>query len=124
MDLDRRASSRFVVSLPIRVEWKDDEGQHIVEEGLTENVGPEGTLVHLPRALPPVGSQVKLVVFEVEGKKEVVKVEAEVLRLVRNAAHPQAALKLIKPLEKWLKNVYESEAVKLLAEGTPDDYED
>ncbi len=46
---DRRQGARHVVAFPIRLEWKDESGSAVVEEGLTENVGPTGTLVYLPR---------------------------------------------------------------------------
>ena len=58
---ERRGADRFVISFPIRVRWKDDNGKPMVEEGLTENVGPSSTLIYLPRHLPTVGSKVELV---------------------------------------------------------------
>jgi len=122
---ERRHGGRFVVSLPIRVEWDDDEGGgRIIEAGMTENVGHDGTLIHLPRTLPRVGSHVQLSVFEVEGSEQIASAKAEVLRLERNAAHPQAALRLVEEIEAWRKNVFDNEDVKLIAEGNPDEYED
>ena len=51
---------------PVRAEWDDEEsGAHVVAEGQTENVGPEGALVHLER-LPRVGGRVQLAVLEDE----------------------------------------------------------
>src|SRR3712207_8909546 len=38
-------------------------------EGTTENVGPEGALIHLQRELPDVGSRVQLRVLSEEGEK-------------------------------------------------------
>ena len=46
---NRRKGSRYNISFPIRVSWKDENGQEITQEGLTENVGPYGTLAFLPR---------------------------------------------------------------------------
>ncbi|HKC62429.1 MAG TPA: hypothetical protein VKB86_02270, partial [Pyrinomonadaceae bacterium] len=57
-----RTGPRYLAALPVRAEWDTDEGAHVVAEGTTENVGPEGTLVHLQRELPDVGSRVQLVV--------------------------------------------------------------
>ena len=44
---ERRQSGRHVISYPIRVRWKDENGKEVMQEGLTENVGPHGTLAHL-----------------------------------------------------------------------------
>jgi putative aminopeptidase FrvX len=87
---DRRHSARHVVSFPIRVRWKNEDGKVVVEEGLTENVGLNGALIYLPRLLPTVGSKVDLTVTE--NTKDEVTVGAEVIRLERNASHPQVAL--------------------------------
>ena len=61
---ERRSGSRYVISLPIRLKWKDENGKEVSEEGLTENVGPNGALIYLPRLLPTVGSKVILTVTE------------------------------------------------------------
>lgn len=124
LELERRTGSRFVVTLPIKVEWKDETGTSIAEEGITENVGFDGTLVHLPRKLPAVGSRVRLAVFEVEGKGQIAAVEAEVLRLERNAAHPQVALRLVDSHVDWRAKVFESEEVRIAAEGKPEEFDD
>ncbi len=92
----------------------------MVEEGLTENVGPNGALVYLPRTLPNVGSKVSLYVTE---QKEEVEVAAEVLRLERNAAHPQAALELTNSLRVWKEKVWKY-AAQVIEEQKPDTYED
>jgi hypothetical protein len=67
---DRRQGARHVVSFPIRVKWKNEDGKVVTEEGLTENVGINGALVYLPRKLPTVGSKVDLTVTE-NAKEEV-----------------------------------------------------
>ena len=118
---DRRQGSRHNISFPIRVAWKDEHGREIVQDGLTENVGPQGTLVFLPRALPPVGSKVNLTVTE--NAEEEVSVTAQVIRLERNAAHPQAAFQLTDSLRLWKKKVWES-AGKILASEKPEEFED
>ncbi len=102
---DRRGGGRHVISFPIRVRWKDADGKEVVQEGLTENVGPYGTLVYLPRNLPLVGGKVNLTVTE--NAKDEVTVTAQVIRLERNASHPQAALQLTDGLRVWKKKVWE-----------------
>ena len=118
---ERRRSNRFVVSFPIRVEWKDENGSKFTEEGLTENVSPEGALIYLPRNLPAVGSKVNLTVTE--NADDEVTVKAQVLRLERNSAHPQAALHLTDSLRLWKKKVWEL-AVELNDAQKPDEFDD
>src|SRR3954454_8822293 len=114
---ERRRGARHVISFPIRVKWRDANGKEVVQEGLTENVGPQGTLVYLPRYLPSVGGKVKLTVTE-DPKAEVT-VSAEVIRLERNAAHPQAALQLVDGMREWKRKVWDL-AARTLAEQEPE----
>lgn len=118
---ERRSGDRFNVSFPIRVEWKDEKGQKISAEGLTENVGPQGVLIYLPHHLPSVGSKVSLTVTENAGDE--VTVKAEVLRLERNPSHPQAALHLTESLRLWRKKVWELAAATVAAQK-PDAFDD
>ena len=118
---ERRGASRFVISFPIRVRWKDENGKVVVEEGLTENVGLQGTLVYLPRHLPTVGSKVELTVTE--NVKDEVTVKAEVIRLERNASHPQAALMLTDQIRLWKKKVWEL-AAETIANEKPEELDD
>jgi hypothetical protein len=118
---ERRVGTRHFISFPVRVEWEDESGQEVMEEGLTENVGPYGVLIYLPRLLPNVGSKVNLTVTE--NPSNLITVTAEVLRLERNAAHPQAALQLLGPTKDWEKNVWEY-AGAIIAAQKPDDYDD
>jgi hypothetical protein len=111
---ERRSGARHVISFPIRVRWKDENGKEVVQEGLTENVGPHGTLIYLPRMLPLVGGKVHLTVTE--NPENEISVTAEVIRLERNAAHPQAALNLLDNLREWKKKVWESAGVTLAAQ--------
>src|SRR5258708_5663040 len=96
---EHRSGPRYLEALEVRVEWDDSDGTHIVTEGTTENVGPEGTLVHLPRRLPEVGGRVRLEVQDSEGKKLLV--VTEVLRIERNPGHPLAALQLLDGTDEW-----------------------
>ena len=118
---ERRTGARLSISFPIRLEWKNENGEQVVEEGLTENVGQMGALVHLPRRLPVVGSKVNLTITE--NAKNEVTVMAQVIRLERNAAHPQAALMLLDISQEWKKNVWEY-AEKIISAQKPEDYED
>ncbi|MCB1025244.1 MAG: PilZ domain-containing protein [Acidobacteria bacterium] len=117
---ERRVGERYNISLPIRLIWKDESGHEVMEEGLTENVGPKGALVYLPRNLPQVGSSVNLVVTD---QAEEVSVTAEVLRLERNASHPLAALMLTKSIRLWKEKVCDY-AAKVLAEQQPEELDD
>jgi hypothetical protein len=118
---DRRSGARHVVSFPIRVKWRNEEGKVMVEEGLTENVGINGALVYLPRMLPTVGSKVDLTVTE--NTKEEVTVGAQVIRLERNAAHPQVALALTDGVRAWKKKVWDL-AAETIAGQKPEELDD
>lgn len=116
---DRRHGARHVISFPIRVTWKDANGPQS-EEGLTENVGSAGTLIYLARKLPNVGTKVEVTVLENPG--DPVTVTAEVIRLERNPAHPQAALALLEGMRAWKKKVFDLAAQTVAAEsGDADD---
>ena len=118
---DRRQGARHVVSFPIRVKWKNDDGKVVIEEGLTENVGVNGALIYLPRTLPTVGAKVDLTVTE--NTKDEVTVGAQVIRLERNAAHPQVALTLTDGMRTWKKKVWDL-AAETVAGEKPDDLDD
>lgn len=110
---ERRQGARHVISFPIRVTWKDENGPQS-EEGLTENVSPSGTLIYLPRKLPNVMTKVELTVLE--DPSDPVTVTAEVIRLERNAAHPQAALTLLEGMRAWKKKVFDLAAETIAGE--------
>ncbi len=109
--LENRSGQRYVHSFPIRAEWDTNDGIHIVAEGETDNVGPEGTLIHLQRDLPPVGSRVSLLVLGDDGEK--LRVIAEVLRIERNPSHPQAALQVLGETNEWRGLVWEEAGIKM-----------
>ena len=111
---DRRGAARHMISFPIRIKWRDENGKEVVQEGLTENVGLQGTLVYLPRNLPLVGGKVHLTVTE--NPDDEVTVVASVIRLERNASHPQVALQLTDGLRLWKKKVWEYAGSILAAE--------
>lgn len=118
--MENRSGPRYVVAFPVRAEWDTSDGVHIVAEGETENIGPEGTLIHLQRELPPVGSTVNLLVLGDEGEK--LRVIAEVLRIERNAAHPQAALQLLGSTDEWRGVVWHEAGIKM--SEADEDYDD
>lgn len=108
---ESRSGPRYVATFPIRAEWDTPDGAHVVSDGETENVGPEGTLVHFQRELPPVGSRVNLLVLGDDGEK--LRVIAEVLRIERNPAHPQAALQLLGETDEWRGIVWHEAMIKM-----------
>src|SRR5215813_9342244 len=110
-EAEHRSGPRYLASLEVKAEWDEPTGGHVVAEGTTENVGPEGTLVHLPRQLPQVGSTVRL---EVHGENgEHLHVIAEVLRIERNPGHPLAALQLVGETDEWKGLVWEPAAPRV-----------
>ena len=122
--MDHRTGPRYLVNLPVRAEWDDDEsGRHVVAEGETENVGPEGALVHL-HELPNVGSRIQLYVTGEKGLQ--LQAVAEVLRLERNPAQPLAALQLLDATDEWRGLVWEPAAPRARdgSKGADDDEDD
>jgi PilZ domain-containing protein len=130
IEIESRSGPRYLVSFEVRAEWDEPGGLHVVADGVTENVGPEGTLVHLPRGLPDVGSRVRLEVQGEDGKK--LQVIAEVLRIERNPGHPLAALQLLGETDEWRGLIWEPAAPRVAApppavveeEDEEDNYED
>ena len=114
---DTRSGPRYLVSFEVRAEWDDPGGTHILSEGTTENVGPEVTLVHLPRKLPEVGSRVHLEVQGEDGTK--LQVVAEVLRIERNPGHPLAALQLLGETDEWRGLIWEPAAPRVAPPPPP-----
>ena len=127
LEMDHRSGPRYLASLEVRAEWDETDGTHIVTEGTTENIGPEGTLVHLPRRLPEVGGRVSLEVHDPDGKALLV--VTEVLRIERNAGYPLAALQLLDQSDEWKGLIWEPAAPRVIAPpggdiGDLDDEED
>jgi hypothetical protein len=117
MDTDSRSGPRYLAAFEVRAEWDEPGGSHIVAQGTTENVGPEGTLVHLPQKLPQVGSRVRLEVQSEDGKK--LQVVAEVLRIERNPGHPLAALQLLGETDEWKGLIWEPAAPRVAPPPPP-----
>lgn len=113
IEINNRSGPRYLAAFEVRAEWDEPGGAHITSEGTTENVGPEGTLVHLPKKLPDVGSRVRL---EVEGEDGArLQVVAEVLRIERNPGHPLAALQLLGETDEWRGLIWEPAAPRVVA---------
>ena len=115
---ENRSGPRYLASLEVKAEWDEPGGAHVVAEGMTENVGPEGTLVHLPRQLPDVGSRVRLEVLGETGER--LQVIAEVLRIERHPGHPLAALQLLGETDEWKGLVWEPAAPRVTPPPPPE----
>ena len=90
---------RILANMPVQASWIDSEsGKKVEVEGLTENVGENGTLVNL-EVLPPVGSEVKLRILEED--KAIIEVSTQVIRVERDPSKPLAALSVLQNLKKW-----------------------
>ena len=113
LEMDHRSGPRYLAALDVRAEWDETDGTHIVTEGTTENIGPQGTLVHLPRRLPEVGGRVSLEVHDPDGKA--LQVVTEVLRIERNAGYPLAALQLLDQSDEWKGLIWEPAAPRVIA---------
>ena len=120
VETENRSGPRYLASLEIKAEWDEPSGNHVVAEGTTENVGPEGTLIHLPRVLPDVGSRVRLEVHGEGGER--LQVVAEVLRIERNPGHPLAALQLLGETDEWRGLIWDPAAPRV-APPPPSDVE-
>lgn len=122
MESENRSGPRYLASLEVKAEWDEPGGAHVVAEGTTENVGPQGTLVHLPRQLPQVGSRVRLEVLGETGER--LQVIAEVLRIERHPGHPLAALQLLGETDEWRGLVWEPAAPRVTQPPPPAESEE
>jgi hypothetical protein len=126
VEMDHRSGPRYLAALEVRAEWDETDGTHIVTEGITENIGPAGTLVHLPRRLPEVGGRVNLEVHDPDGKALLV--VTEVLRIERNPGYPLAALQLLDQSDEWIGLIWQPSAPRVAppppVEGEEDEEDD
>ena len=94
---------RIMASLTVQASWVDEvSGNMVYVNGLTENLGEATALVNLD-ILPPVGSEVKLWVFDED--KTIIEVPTHVIRVERDPSKPLAALSVLDNLKKWRLNV-------------------
>ncbi len=90
---------RIMANLVVEASWTDAaSGEKISVTGLTENLGETSALVNL-EILPPVGSQVRLKIFDEE--KTIIEVPTQVIRVERDPSKPLAALSIMENLKKW-----------------------
>ena len=93
------AHHRIMASLTVQASWVDAEtGKTVSVNGMTENLGETSALVNL-EILPPVGSEVKLKIFDEE--KTLIEVPTQVIRVERDPSKPLAALSILENLKKW-----------------------
>jgi len=105
--VEHRSGQRYEVSLPVRAEWDEaDTERHVFTEGVTQNIGPHGALIHL-QELPSVGSRLRLAVMDPEAGPQI-EVLARVLRLERNPSRSLAAIDLLEAEEKWRITIWEA----------------
>ncbi len=89
---------RIMANLTVQASWVDSSGNNFSINGFTENVGENSALVNL-EVLPPVGSEVKLRIFDED--KTIIEVPAHVIRVERDPSKPLAALSISDNLKKW-----------------------
>ena len=93
------AHHRIMANLSVEATWTDREsGDTVSVNGFTENLGEATALVNL-ETLPPVGSEVKLRIFDEE--KTIIEVPTQVIRVERDPSKPLAALSVLDNLKKW-----------------------
>lgn len=97
---------RILANMPVKASWIDEvSGEKIVVDGITENLGETSTLVNL-EVLPPVGSEVKLKIYEEE--KALLEVSTRVIRVERDPSKPLAALTILENMKKWKATALEA----------------
>ena len=89
---------RIMANLPVRATWVDESGETVSVDGMTENLGETSALVNL-EVLPPVGSEVKLRLFDDD--KTIIEVPTQVIRVERDPSKPLAALSVLENLKSW-----------------------
>jgi hypothetical protein len=87
-----------MANLPVRATWVDESGETVSIDGMTENLGETSALVNL-EVLPPVGSEVKLRLFDDD--KTIIEVPTQVIRVERDPSKPLAALSVLENLKSW-----------------------
>ncbi|HUF03260.1 MAG TPA: hypothetical protein VMM38_03715 [Aridibacter sp.] len=94
---------RIQARLQAQVSWVDeDSNERVSILGHTENVGESNALVNI-NVLPKVGSSVKLRLFDED--KHIIEIPATVIRVERDPSKPQAALAIVKNINKWKNKV-------------------
>lgn len=117
IEVKQQTAPRYLVSLPVRAEWKEKGGRQVIAEGTTDNIGPDGAMVQLAQ-LPNVGTRITISVQGAAGRSVVA--AAEVVRLVRDIRHPLVSISVVnaKSQKEW-RSVWES-AGQLAAQTAAD----
>lgn len=90
---------RIMATLAVEASWTDAKsGEKISVAGTTENLGETSALINI-ETLPPVGSEIKLKIFDED--KKIIEVPAHVIRVERDPSKPLAALSIAENLKKW-----------------------
>jgi hypothetical protein len=102
--IKQQAEQRFLVNLPVRAEWDEEQtGRHVVVEGTTENIGPAGAVIQLQQ-LPAVGSRITISIQAATGPE--VTARAEVIRLVRDVRQPLVSLNVLDGTKEWRGHIW------------------
>lgn len=90
---------RIMATLQVQASWTDENnGNTIFASGVTENLGETSLLVNL-EILPPVGSEVKLRLYNEDNF--IIEILTRVIRVERDPGRPLAALSVVENLKKW-----------------------
>ena len=90
---------RIMAKLSVQASWIDESnGNTVFINGVTENLGEASVLVNLD-VLPPVGSDVKLSLFD--ENNPIIEVNTQVIRVERDPSKPLAALSISDNVSKW-----------------------
>ena len=107
---ERRAAQRYAIAYQVLLRWTMNDGTVMEQTGMTENVGPHGCLVYIPRNIPPIDVRISVEVFS--GTPDVVVSAGDIVRIERNAAHPQVALNIVEGAPAWEQGVWKRAAVE------------
>ncbi len=95
-------NQRIMANLTVQASWTDAEsGDQVTVNGMTENLGETSALVNL-EILPPVGSEVRLRIFDEENT--IIEVPTQVIRVERDPSKMLASLSVMDNLKKWKQN--------------------
>lgn len=98
-DVGKHLPKRIMATLQVQASWKDEKtGNAVFAGGVTENLGETSLLVNL-EILPPVGSEVKLRMYNEDNF--IIEILTRVIRVERDPGRPLAALSILENSNKW-----------------------